>query len=158
MKRVRYTSHDWSETEFDWTSLHLAERVLYKYATKYGRLGGQIKEKWGQIRFYAHFAGEWLNFSVLVYPGYCWNPFPKWLAWLDYKIGMKLLAPFRTPFFYWQKFWYNYAYQKAAKMFPHIKPEIWFAADHPELIKGFKEYAEKFQRVYKDMYKESEED
>ena len=159
MKRVRYTCHDWSNQDFDWGGLSKAMDIIRTYATDIGRVGGQLKEKWGQIRFYAHFAGGWLNLHTIIYPGYVYCQFPKWLWNLDHnKYFRMLFIPFMKPFFLWQKYWYNKAYQMACKAYPHLKPEILFAADYPELIDGAQEYAEKFKRVYKEMYKRNVED
>lgn len=129
------TYQDWDDENFDWNAINDCCDILYKYATKYGRLGGQIKEKYGTIRFYAHFGN--FNLHTLIYPGYCYPQFPTWLWKLDNNkhIG-KIYNIVNYPFVIWQKFWYNYAYQKCLKKHPHIRRAILNSADHVELIKG----------------------
>ena len=127
--------HDWSEVDFDWKGLNDCQDIMYKYGWKYGRLGGQIKEKYGTLRYYANFG--WFSLHTLIYPGYCYCQFPKWLWHLDHSKPMRFLYKFlERPFFMWQKYWYNKAYQVALKKHPHLRAEILSSADHLELIKG----------------------
>lgn len=130
--------HNWSDSDFDWKALNGAINIIGPTCRKYGLLGGQIKEKYGTLRFYAMFG--YLSLHTLIYPGYVYSQFPKWLWTLDIKyIGPILRFFFERPFVWWQKKVYNYAYQKAVKKYPHIRKEILCAADYPEFIKNYKE-------------------
>lgn len=131
--------HQWGDENVDWKGIDECCDILYKYCYKYGRLGGQIKEKYGTVRFYAKFG--WLSLHSLIYPGWAFSQFPNWLYKLDNRvIGPVLRFFFERPFFWWQKQVYNYAYQQCLKKYPHLKEEILSAADYPEFIAGAEEY------------------
>lgn len=128
-------THDWSEKDFDWKGLNDCLTILYRIARRYGRLGGDIKEKWGQARFYARFGH--LSLHTLVYPGYVYNQFPDWLWRLDCAIiGPSLRFLFERLFARWQMKAYNTAYQRCLKKYPHLRAELLCGADWPELIRG----------------------
>lgn len=127
--------HDWSDDKVDWKGINDCTNILYKYATKIGRIGGQIKEKFGTIRFYANFGG--LSISTLLYPGYYNIPLPSWLYSLDlYYIAPVMRFFLGRLFFMWQKYWYNKAYQKCMEKYPHLRAEILSSADFIEFVKG----------------------
>lgn len=126
-------THDWKDQTFDWKSLHEAELYITSFCRKYARLGGQSKEKFGQLRFYAKFG---LSLHSLFYPGYHYNQFPKWLWTLDiYVLTPTLQFIFGKVFHKWQSYIYGLAYRRAIQKWPHIWDEIVAAADYPEYIK-----------------------
>jgi hypothetical protein len=133
--------HDWSEKEFDWVALNDCQLIMYKYARTIGRVGGDIKEKYGSLRFYVHFSE--FSMQSLFYPGYCYIQFPRWFHFgLEYKF-LKYIYKYtglNCLFLKWQLFWYSYAYNKACKTYPHIVDEILCCADHPELIKNYHKF------------------
>lgn len=91
-----------------------------------------MKEKWGEVRVYCSF-GYW-SFHDLVYPGYAFNQFPRWLQSLDYHLLGPLLQHL-----YWvtepvHKWWYKRTYKKALEKFPHLRDAILNGADWPELL------------------------
>jgi len=128
------TFHHWGEETFDWDSLYKAECYISSFCKRWGKLGGQSKEKHGTLRFYANFGS--LNLHTLIYPGYVYSQFPKWLWRIDIlyisrflqKIGLNKL------FIKWQVFIYRSAYIKACKKWPNIQPEILCNMDYPELL------------------------
>lgn len=123
------------EDEFpDYTAINECIKILHNYCRKWGRLGGQTKEKYGTIRFYANFGS--LNLHTLFYPGYVYNQFPKWLWSFDILCISKILNPFNRLFVKWQKFIYNKAYQKCLKLYPQTREALLLGADYPELITG----------------------
>lgn len=127
--------HKWGD-DFDLKGLNDCEDILYNICRKYGRLGGQIKEKYGTLRFYAMFD---LSLHSLVYPGYVYSQFPEWLWTLDiYYISPFLNKLFGKIWFWYQSKIYNYAYHKCLKKYPNLRDEILCCADYPELIKGNK--------------------
>ena len=126
--------HNWNDNDFDWKGLNDCLDILDKYGRGYGRIGGQIKEKFGGVRWYASLG--YLSLHGLIYPSYNYSKFPQWLWVADIKyITPFLQFFFSKPFFAYQKFWYNYAYQKCLKKHPHLRDEILSSADHSELIK-----------------------
>ena len=130
--------HQWGEKDFDWGGLDDAINIIHGTCVRWGRLGGQAKEKFGQVRFYAGFG--YLSLHNLIYPGYVYSQFRNWLWRIDISyIGPAMRFVFAKPWFWWQKMIYNYAYQKALKKHPHLRAEILWAADYPEFIKGAEE-------------------
>lgn len=129
--------HDWSDDKFDWAALNDAINYLHNYLEKYGRIGVNSKEKWGTARIYCTFA---YNFHSLVYPGYAYCQFPKWLWHLDVYYGNKILryTGALKLIQYWQKFIYVKAYANAVKKWPHIKQEITIAADQEHWLQEAK--------------------
>ena len=127
--------HTWDDKEVDWNGINDAANYLGDYGRKWGRLGGQTKEKYGSIRWYANFG--YLTLHTLIYPGYVYSKFPRWLWVLDCKyFGPFLQYFFETKFIGWQIFIYNRAYQNALKKWPHLRAELLCSADYPEYIKG----------------------
>lgn len=125
--------HDWGDEDFDWAGLNKAGRMITDICRRYARLGGQSKEKYGTLRFYAAFG--WLSLHSLFYPGYAGSQFPNWLWRLDCRIiGPVLRKLFEKVFVCWQIKVYIYAYQKAVKKYPHLRVEILVMADQLELI------------------------
>lgn len=125
--------HNWGEEGVDWKGIDDAATYIHGYCLKWAFLGGQSKEKYGTVRFYAHFG--WLSLHGLIYPGYAWNQFPKWLWKLDCNIiGPALRFFFERPFVAWQRYIYKRAYRSAVRKWPHLKEEILVCADYPEFF------------------------
>lgn len=97
------------------------------------RIGGQIKEKFGTLRFYANFHSM---IHDLIWPGYVYNQYPyKWMWSLD----LEITNGRRSYIYYWLvqrwvltvQFWgYRFCYKKLVKEFPEIREEILFGADY----------------------------
>lgn len=131
------SSHQWGDKDFDWKALDDAGHLLRKITKRYGRLGGDIKEKYGELRFYAKFGNLCLH--TLIYPEYYFSQFPRWLWKLDCNyIGPVLNFFFGKAFIWWQMKVYRYAYKACIKKYPHIKDEILDAADYDKLLKNLK--------------------
>jgi hypothetical protein len=125
--------HNWSDKSVDWKSINAAAEYIGKYCSIYGRFGGQYKEKYGTVRFYAKFGH--ISLHTLVYPGYMYSKFPDWLWNLDIMYISKILDfVIGKLFVKWQIFIYKRAYKTAIKRWSHIKPEILLSMDHPELL------------------------
>ena len=126
--------HIWADKEFDWGSLYKAVNYVSGFCKRWGRLGGQSKEKYGTLRFYADFG--FLCLHGLVYPGYVYCQFPKWL----WKMDIRYIGPFLKKiglnrlFVKWQSFIYRKAYINACKKWPHIQAEILQNMDYPKLL------------------------
>ena len=81
----------------------------------------------------------------LIYPGYCYSQFPKWLWSFDImyirkympRFIIKLVQYLQTPF-------YTLGYFIAMKKYPHIKDEIACDAQCPDLIIGGKKIHDKY--------------
>jgi hypothetical protein len=127
----------------DYAGMNSCQDILYHYSHRYGRFGGQIKEKYGTIRFYAVFNDQSLH--GLIFPGYCYKHknYPNWLWSLDiYYISEFIGKVFGRPLFWWRKQVYNYAYQQCLKKHPNLRRELLSSADYPELIKGATRFEE----------------
>lgn len=127
--------HDWDDDRIDWKGINDAVDYISSYCTRWGRLGGQAKEKYGTVRFYCNFG--WLSLHTLLYPGHVYSQFPKWLWALDIEYITPVLSfLFERLFVWWQQKIYNRAYQNALKKWPHLREEILRGASYVELIKG----------------------
>lgn len=127
--------HHWKDEGVDWRGLSAAAQYLGDYCSRWGRFGGQTKEKYGTVRFYAQL-GQ-LSLHSLFYPSYYCSQFPNWLWSLDlYYITPALNFLFGKLFYKWNVFIYNKAYQNALNKWPHLRSEILVDADYLELIEG----------------------
>jgi len=127
--------HRWGDNTVDWDGIEGAVELISSFSRRWGRLGGQSKEKYGTVRFYAIFGN--LSLHTLIYPGYAYNQFPKWLWVFDLcYIGPFLNAVVGGMFTRWQVVVYRKAYQKAIKKWPHLRDEILSAADYEEFLEG----------------------
>lgn len=125
----------WGDKSVDWKGISEVVLYFHDYSRRYGRLGGDVKEKYGTVRFYVQFG--YLSLHGLVYPGYVRNQFPAWL----WKLDLNVLTPvlqffFERLFVFWQKKVYGRMYLNALKRYPHLEREILCAADYPEFIEG----------------------
>lgn len=141
---MHYYGDNWPH----WNHLDDAVHLISSYCRRYGRLGGQAKEKYGTVRFYVMFHHQ---LHDLVWPGHYWlryrQPYwwrPRWLCyllgplfeWFDFEVYMPFFGPLQRCVQRWQAWIYVRAYQKAVKRWPHLKKEIICCADQPQL-KGF---------------------
>lgn len=126
--------HRWGDEDFDWKALDSAITDLHFFATRIGRLGGQMKEKYGTLRFYAQFSS--LTLHNLIYPSYVYSQFPKWLWIFDLRVVYQITryTGLTLVFQAWQRFWYKFGYRYILKKYPHIRKEIGQGADYPELF------------------------
>lgn len=129
--------HDWGDKDVDWAGIEAAAEYIHSFCKRWGRIGGQSKEKYGTVRFYANFGAR--SFLSLTHPDYVhYGPYPKWLMNLDIYYGSTILKYTGVQ---WllnkiQPIVYNKAYHNALKKWPHLRGEILSDADYLELIKG----------------------
>jgi hypothetical protein len=139
--------HMWGDKDFDWTALNNAINEIYFWGNKVGRIGGQIKEKYGEVRWYAHVYGA-ERLSDLIYPGYHYYQWPahrKPMYNIIDQVSSIYMRPFKRLTFQYQKFFYAFAYRMAIKKYPHVADEIIACVDHKELLfKKEKEMIKKF--------------
>lgn len=126
--------HEWGDKDVDWKGIDDAAYYIADYCRRWGRLGGQYKEKYGTVRFYARFGD--LSLHGLIYPGYVYYQFPKWLVRVDLAIRTPLHFCLGHLFTWIQHRVYSRAYRNALKLWPHLQAEILCNADYPELIAG----------------------
>jgi hypothetical protein len=130
------THHDWSELDFDWKGLDDAINIIYWWTRHIGRFGGQLKEKFGRIRFYVFFSDG--TIYSIVKPGYYFYRWPKWIQSLDYffvRRFVKAIGLLRL-IHAWQFMIYRYAYKRAVDKHLELKVEILADADGWELLEG----------------------
>jgi hypothetical protein len=127
----------WGDENVDWNGINNAAEYIGSFCKRWGRLGGQTKEKYGTVRFYAQF-GAYSLFSI-THPGYVsyWSTWP-WYKWFDLRFGHKVMrySGLQWLFNKWQPIVYSMAYHRALRKWPHLQAEILSDADYPELIKG----------------------
>lgn len=122
--------HTWGDKDFDWEGLGKAEQDLYFICTRLGRIGGQIKEKYGTLRFYANF--DDLSLHTLLWPGYVYLRIPHGM-----NRGSELLCKYTGLsylFTLYQKLMYKLGYRYILAKYPHLRLEIGAVADYPELF------------------------
>lgn len=128
--------HNWGDESFDWTSLYKAVDEMAFWGRKIGRIGGQIKEKWGEIRWYTNIVAP-EKLSDLVYPGYyyyVWSAEKKPILNVIDQMSIVYMRPLRPLLLAYKRFFYAYAYRKAIRKFPHITEEILACCGWPELL------------------------
>lgn len=92
------------------------------------------KEKWGTVRVSCTFG--WYSLHDVVYPGYHFNQFPRWLQTIDYHVLSTVVQQLSKLAYPWQKRYYRRVYAEAVKKYPHHRTAILEWADWPELLKG----------------------
>lgn len=146
--------HYWGDENVDWEGIEECNSILYTVCTKWGRIGGQIKEKWGNLRFYAQFSDGTL-FSLL-YPGYHW--IPKRYSWFYFHIDLPVIQRItKYTGLLWlirqyQNAMYELGYRICEYNYPHLFDEIHHSMDHPKLC-GFTGGQFGWQRYNKDTKK-----
>lgn len=145
--------HRWGDEDFDWEALYKAERELSFWGRRIGRIGGDMKEKWGELRWYATL-GTPERISDILYPGYYYYQWPAdkepFLNIID-QISIVYLRPLKPLFKAYKRFFYGYAYRRAVKKFPRVNAEILSCCEHPELL--FK----RERKIYEDIRRAEEE-
>ncbi len=128
-------SHYWGDPTVDWKGINDAAYFIHDYCVRWGRFGGQAKEKFGCVRFYTDLG--YISLHSLIFPGRVWIAFPKWLNYLDFKIITPILN-FTLGWLIrrWQRWIYTRAYTKALYKWPHLRAEILIHADYLEWIPG----------------------
>ena len=94
----------------------------------------QFKEKYGTVRVYCTFG--WWNLHSLIYPGYHFNKFPRWLQRLDNLLLGAIVHQLGRFFIPLQKRAYRRQYAVAIVKYPHHRTAILDGADWPEYLKG----------------------
>lgn len=93
-----------------------------------------MKEKYGTIRVYCTFG--WYNLHDVIYPGYHFNQFPRWVQRLDNSListAVQHLSRWVEPY---QRNTYRKVYADAVKRWPHYRTAILIDAHWPELLEG----------------------
>lgn len=124
--------HDWNDCDFlYWQRIDNACNTIEFISNTFGRFGGQVKEKFGTVRFYARFHSQ---LHDLFYPRHYYIRWGRFGQFLD-DVYMRTVAKYTTPAIHvWQHFVYRWAYKIAAIRNPMIYNEIYSMADHHELL------------------------
>ena len=108
---------------------------IERYCVKWGRFGGQSKEKYGTVRFYVQFVCTHEMLHSLIYPGYVYVQWGLKMRKLDELLtSICNFLKITTLVFYWQKFIYKKAYQRVIKKYPAAKNMIIQCADYREFL------------------------
>lgn len=108
---------------------------IASYCRKWGRMGGQYKEKYGTVRYYALFGIY--NLYHFLYPHYMWVSWSNAVRKIDDAIfGFLFSKILNASIMKWQKYIYGRAYLNALKKWPEYRYEILCCADVPEYIPG----------------------
>lgn len=127
-------SHDWSDEWPYFSEVEQAAAYIGAFCRRWGRFGGQTKEKYGTVRFYVNFHYQ---LHDLVYPGYCYIQWRSWWRKLDSIYMRHTFDWCRRAIHWWQRKVYKWAYRRAAKRWPMIWNEIYYMADCQELLPEF---------------------
>ena len=130
--------HNWSDDSFDWKQLSESIEMVDSFMRFWGRIGVNSKEKFGTARISVSFWDGTLH--GMLYPGYHFCQFPKWLWRFDLKYISRITRATRlTRLVQWyQSKIYSLAYSRALKRFPKMKVELVICADAEDLIKEYK--------------------
>ena len=142
----------WGDPDWEEKTKHLdyTFKCFRFWGNKIGCISGQIKEKYGEPRWYAGI-GYISSLHDIFKAGhhyYRWGPAQggKYIVldflnnWSKFLFG---LWPIRKLTLYWQLFFYNVAYWLPMLKYPGQAYEILVSGDHSELIWGGKKWARK---------------
>lgn len=92
------------------------------------------KEKYGIVSIYCSFGIT--NLHDLIYPGYVYNQFPKWLRKLDEHVinPFMIKSKLTDLIVMFHMYQYTRIYLKYIKLYPKYKENILVGADHRELL------------------------
>ncbi len=131
-------SASWGDPDWDEKTKHtfFAIKCFEFWGVKIGRIGGQIKEKWGEPRWYANigYVDSIHDMYNVGYHYYQWSPEQgKIYMMLDFINNMSRfffrLWPIRKLILYWQVLFYNVAYWIAMLRYPKQAHEIYDSSD-----------------------------
>jgi len=127
--------HDWGSEWFEKYGEDLNDAVDFvaHYCMRWGRFGGDHKEKYGTLRFYAMFHHQ---LHDLFYPGHYYIRWGKPFVWIDHFYMRGPFGWFRALIQRWQTKIYRRAYRLALARWPHLRKEILCCADYSELLEG----------------------
>lgn len=142
--------HNWGDNDVDWAGIDNAADYIEKYCIRWGRFGGQAKEKYGTVRFYVSFHNMLYELFWTSHHYARWTHasyWPRSIRWLSHLIGPALswfddkIYSHRYNFLIliiqkWQHKVYRNAYKNALKRWPHLRDEILCCADYPDLLEG----------------------
>lgn len=133
----------WGDPDWDEKTKHtfFAIRCFNFWGKKVGRIGGQVKEKWGEPRWYASLRGFRCLYDVTHpnYAGYWWSPERgKKEFMLDFinnvsRFYFNNYIVIKLSIWY-QILFYNIAYWIAMLRYPSLAHDVYSNADWPELI------------------------
>lgn len=126
--------HRWDDHWFKENGSDLNDAINYisTFCRRWGRLGGDAKEKWGCVRFYVRF--HW-QLHDLIYVGHCYIKWGKFWQKIDnFYFSCAWLNPIKNLIVRYQEFIYRKAYMRAVGRWPHLAIEILCDADYKELF------------------------
>ena len=118
----------------------MLDKLAYEIGSglrKYFRMNvSDMKYKFYTVRIYCSFGIHSLH--DLIYPGYAYSQFPKWLWNLDCRFGYPVMryTGISELSFRIHKWAYRRAYRKAIGKYKHFRTELLNGADYRELLKG----------------------
>lgn len=126
--------HRWGDGFPYFADVENAAYDIEMFCRRWGRFGGQSKEKFGTVRFYARFYGG--GIYSLVKPGYYFYHWPKWAVAIELFLFSHTPKCLKNLIYRYQAQVYRKAYSLALKKYPHIREEILGGADYEELLEG----------------------
>lgn len=138
--------HLWGDDSFDWKGLDDCIHLFYVYCNTYGRIGFNIKEKYGTMRLDGiPFIN---NLHSLIWPGYHYT---QWDFFGYYKKYPKIRTLMSKIDYYWvptflkytglgkvlfayQRLIFNICTLKCVNKYPHLKDEIMDELEFKELL------------------------
>jgi hypothetical protein len=128
--------HYWGDDWPYWGDLSKAESIIRFYGKQLAGIGGDLKEKYGSIRWYARISKP-LSLHDVVKAGhvaYRWNPLHHPVLNFIDNLSKFYMPVVGLIIFEYRKLMYGLAYHRACKAFPHIRSEILMDADWEELL------------------------
>lgn len=131
----------------DYKHVNTTLNIFYKWA-KIGLISGQIKEKYGSIRWYTHISPVESLHGVLkaghVYYRWCPLKHPVKDFLNNCSKYIFYLTPVRYITYKYKILIYNIAYRLALKASPGYEKEILSSCDWPEFIWGYEKIRDKY--------------
>lgn len=125
--------HYWGDKNVDWEGITEAAYYIGFNLRRYGRITvTDMKEKYGTVRVYCYFG--WSSIYDMYYNHGYYNNKSKFLNWFDDVVFYKVSNLLNKVLIPYQKIVYKYYYGQALKKWPHLKGEILYDCDHPELL------------------------
>jgi hypothetical protein len=138
--------------EQQWKDIGTVLDTLDFWGYRVGRIGGQIKEKYGSIRWYADIRGANSLHDIVKagHAGFRWGADDNFFMSLLNNFSKAYISPFSFLIFKYRCFMYGLAFYIAWHKCPNIKDEILSAADHDEfLFKKDRLYIEEQRAIWK---------
>jgi hypothetical protein len=128
--------HSWGDDWKGWEDLGKAQDEIYFWGNRLGRIGGQLKEKYGEIRWYVHLNAPHDLHDIVKHghAAFRWTPSRHPFLCFINNLSKAYIYPVRYLFYKYRVFMYGFAYHRACKKYPGLRKEILMCSDAKQLL------------------------